>query len=119
MRKTTIIALTSAALSLSFAGLAAAQNTPPAAAAAPAAPAAAAGTVAAGLTIDSPISDLLDNPGAKAVIQKDLPKLIDYPQLDMIKSMSLRQISQYPQAELDDAKLKVIQTDLDAAATAK
>lgn len=103
MRKTTTLAL-AASLALAFGGLAAAQ-----------APAAAA---PAALNIDSPIGDLLDNAGAKAVIQKDLPALIEYPQLDMIKSMSLRQISQYPQANLDDAKLAAIQKDLDSAAGA-
>ncbi len=108
MRKT--LALASAALCLSFAGLAAAQ-TP-----APAAPAAPAAAPAAALSIDSPIDDLLNNPSAHAVLAKDMPKLLTYDQLDMIKSMSLRQISQYPQAELDDAKLKAIQGDLDAAA---
>ena len=115
MRKT--LALASAALCLSFAGLAAAQTPAPAApAAAPAASAASAAAPAAALTIDSPIDDLLNNPGAKAVLAKDMPKLLTYDQLDMIKSMSLRQISQYPQAELDDAKLQAIQNDLTTAA---
>lgn len=112
MRKT--LALASAALCLSFAGLAAAQTPAPAAPAA--APAASAAAPAAALTIDSPIDDLLNNPGAKAVLAKDMPKLLTYDQLDMIKSMSLRQISQYPQAELDDAKLQAIQNDLTTAA---
>ena len=108
MRKLITVALAGAALSLALTGLAAAQDAAtPAASTVPAKP--------ASLTIDSPISDLLDNPGAKGVIQKDKPDLITYPELDMIKSMSLRQISQYPQANLDDAKLKAIQADLDAA----
>ncbi|MDR3506532.1 MAG: hypothetical protein P4L64_01415 [Caulobacteraceae bacterium] len=110
MRKLLSLAAAGAALALTGATLAVAQT-----AAAPE-PAPAAKTDP--LTIDSPIGDLLDNPGAKTVIQKDLPALIDYPQLDMIKSMSLRQISQYPQANLDDDKLKAIQADLDAAAKA-
>ncbi|QUD88859.1 hypothetical protein [Phenylobacterium montanum] len=116
MRKTTILALAGAAFSLAFAGVAAAQNTPAPAAPAATAPAAPA---AGALTIDSPIEDLLNNAGAKAVLAKDMPKLLAYDQLDMIKSMSLRQISQYPQAELDDTKLNAIQTDLNAAASAK
>ena len=106
MRKT--LALAGAALCLSCASLAVAQT------AAPAAPAAA---QPAKLDIDSPIGDLLDNPVAKAVLAKDMPKLLAYDHLDMIKSMSLRDISQYPQAELDEGKLKAIQSDLDAAAS--
>ena len=69
----------------------------------------------AGLSIQSPISDLLANPAAVDVLNKDMPGLTTYPQLDMIKSMSLKQIAQFPQAHLDDAKLKAIQADLDAA----
>lgn len=61
------------------------------------------------------IGDLLSHPASKAVIAKDLPKLIEYPGLDQIKDMTLRDISAYPQAELDDAKLSTIQKDLDAA----
>lgn len=112
MRKTTTLAAAATALGLGLAGLGFASQA--SAQTAPAAPAAAPAGV---LTIDSPISDLLDNPGAKGVLQKDMPKLLTYEGLDSIKSMSLRQISQYPQAELDDAKLATLQTDL-AAATA-
>ena len=115
MRKTTTLAAATAALGLGLVGLGFASQA--SAQTAPAAPAAAAPAPAGVLTIDSPISDLLDNPGAKGVLQKDMPKLLTYEGLDSIKSMSLRQISQYPQAELDDAKLQTLQTDL-AAATA-
>jgi len=69
----------------------------------------------AGLSIESPIRDLLANPAAVDVLNKDMPGLTTYPQLDMIKSMSLKQIAQFPQAHLDEAKLKAIQADLDAA----
>jgi hypothetical protein len=61
------------------------------------------------------IGDLLADPSAKAVLTKDMPKLIDYPGLDQIKGMTLRDISVYPEAELDDTKLASIQKDLDAA----
>lgn len=61
------------------------------------------------------IGDLLTDPGAKAVMEKDMPKLVSYPGLDQIKGMTLRDISVYPEAELDDAKLASIQKDLDAA----
>ena len=62
------------------------------------------------------IGDLVSNPASSAVLKKDLPKLLDYPGLDDIKGLTLRAISAYPEAELDDAKLKAIQTDFDATA---
>lgn len=65
----------------------------------------------------TPIGDLLANAGAKAVLEKDMPKLVAYPALDQIKGMTLRDISAYPEAELDDAKLAAIQKDLDGAKT--
>jgi hypothetical protein len=64
----------------------------------------------------TPIGDLLASPTGKAVLTKDMPALITYEGLDQIKGMTLRDISVYPEAQLDDAKLKAIQADLDAAA---
>lgn len=64
----------------------------------------------------TPIGDLMANPAAKAVLQKDMPQLVSYPGLDQIKDMTLRGISVYPEAQLDDAKLKAIQADFDGAA---
>ncbi len=80
---------------------------------APATPIPAAGPLSVEKT---PIGDLLADPNGKAVLTKDMPDLISYPGLDQIKSMTLRDISVYPEAQLDDAKLKAIQADLDAAA---
>jgi hypothetical protein len=70
----------------------------------------------AGSVESTSIGDLLANAADHAVLAKDMPKLIDYPGLDDIKGMTLRMISAYPEAELDDAKLKAIQADFDAAA---
>jgi len=53
------------------------------------------------------------------VLQKDMPQLVSYPGLDQIKDMTLRAISVYPEAQLDDAKLKAIQADLNGAAATK
>ena len=61
------------------------------------------------------IGDLLASDPSKAVIAKDMPALVAYPGLDQIKGMTLRAISAYPEAQLDDAKLAMIQKDLDAA----
>jgi hypothetical protein len=69
-------------------------------------------------SVDWPIADLLTDTGAHAVLAKDLPKLLTYDGLDGIKQMSIRNISKFPQAEIDDAKLAAIQTDLAALAPA-
>ena len=65
-------------------------------------------------SVDWPISDLLADTGAHAVLAKDLPALLSYDGLDQIKAMSIRQISQFPQANIDAPKLASIQADLAA-----
>ena len=97
--KSTLLAIAAAATLL--AGAASAQTAIPAAAGA--------------MSVESStIGDLIADDSSKAVIAKDLPQLLAYPGLDQIKGMTLRAISAYPEAQLDDAKLKMIQTDLDA-----
>ena len=94
--------LAAAAVAILAAGAASAQT------AIPAAPGA--------MSVESTtIGDLMDNAASKAVLTKDYPQLIAYPGLDQIKGMTLRAIEAYPEAQLDDAKLKTIQADLDAA----
>ena len=100
-----------AGLALTLAALGAHAQT----AAAPAAPAAIPSAPGAMSVENTTIGDLLADPGGKAVLEKDMPKLVSYPGLDQIKGMTLRGISVYPEAELDDAKLAAIQKDLDAA----
>lgn len=72
---------------------------------------------AAGVGIDAPIRDLLNNPATLAVLKRDMPGMVDNPQLDMARSMSLRQVAEFPEAGLDEAKLKLLQADLAAATT--
>jgi len=60
------------------------------------------------------IADLVANPKTNAVLEKDWPVVKQAP-LDQVGSQTLRALSAYPQAELDDAKLKQIQADFDAA----
>ena len=108
MRKSIIIGLAALSLGVAAAGATFAQtpapapdvNTPAAKTGAP--------------SVDWPIGDLLADPGAHAVLAKDLPALLTSDGLDMIKGMSLRNISQYPQAQIDDAKLASLQADLAA-----
>lgn len=103
-----IFAAAAGAALIAAAGLAAAQDAPPI----PAAP-------GAPSVENTPIGDLVDNPAAHKVLEKDLPQLLAYPGLDGIKTMTLRGISVYPEANLDDAKLKAIQADLNTTAPAK
>jgi hypothetical protein len=95
----------SAALVLAITGLAAtpALAADGAAAAAPAAPA---------LSSETPLGDLLDNPAAKAVLQKHIPDMIANPQIEMARSMSLKQMQGYAGDALPDAKLAEIDADL-------
>jgi hypothetical protein len=65
-------------------------------------------------SVDWAIGDLLADPGAKAVLDKDLPNMSSDPRLDMVRSMSLRTVAQFPEAQIDDAKLSAIQADLAA-----
>jgi hypothetical protein len=101
-----------AACALSLAGAALAQDAAPAAAAAP--DAAAAPAKAGPPSVDWTVQDLLADPAAKAVIDKDLPGMEADPRLDMVKSLSLRAVAQYPEAQIDQAKLDAIQSDLAA-----
>jgi hypothetical protein len=73
---------------------------------------------AAEVGIDTPIRDLLNNPATLAVLQKDMPGMVDNPRLDMVRSMSLRQVAEFPEAGLDEARLKKIQADLEATTVA-
>ncbi len=103
-------------MKLLIAGLAAIALAAPAGAVLAAdAPAHAVSTPAKASVETTSIGDLLANPASKAVLEKDMPALITYQGLDQIKGMTLRDISKYPQANLDDAKLAAIQTDLDAS----
>jgi hypothetical protein len=85
----------------------------PALAQAPAPAAAPAAAPAGPLSVEkTPISTLWANPAAKAVLLKELPPLEQY--LDQIKDMTLAQVAPMSQGAIDDAKLKAIQTQLDA-----
>ena len=103
MKITTIAALAAVAT------LAAAPAFAQAPAPAPAAPAAAAGPLSVEKT---PIGTLWANPASKAVLLKELPTLEQY--MDQIKDMTLAQVAPMSQGAIDDAKLKVIQAQLDA-----
>jgi len=87
-----------------------AQTTP--GAAAPKAPAAAPQPAAKYNTTDTPIGDLLDNPAAKAIIEKNIPGMTSNDQIDMARGMSLRAIQAYAPDDVTDARLAAIDADL-------
>jgi hypothetical protein len=73
------------------------------------APAAAAAT---GFSVEkTPISDIIKNDAAKAVIEKALPPISQF--YDQIGAMTLAQVAPMSQGALDDAKLKEIQAEFD------
>ena len=109
MRNTFTAALLAATLAVGSSRAVLAQDAGP--------PAAAATTATAPTgppSVEWTVQDLLANPGAKAVLEKELPGLEADPRLDMVKSMSLKSVAQYPEAQIDDAKLAAIQADLAA-----
>ena len=103
MRKILAIGLMGAALGLSLATVAQAQDMTPAVKSGPP-------------SVDWPIQDLMADPITMAVITKDLPDLPTSQYLEMIKPLSIRTIAKYPQANIDQAKLDAISADLTAAA---
>lgn len=97
--KTFALVLLAAALSP---GAAIAQ-TPPA----PAAAAAPAYTVA-----DTDIGTLLDNPAAKAILDKHMPEFSANPQIDMARGMTLKAVQAYAADKITDEALVKIDADL-------
>jgi hypothetical protein len=65
-------------------------------------------------SIDWTMQDLLADPAAKAVLEKDIPGISDDPRLGMVMAMTLRAVAQYPEAQIDQAKLDRIAADLAA-----
>jgi para-nitrobenzyl esterase len=66
-------------------------------------------------TVDkTTIADLLANPAAKAVVDKDLPGLTADPRLQQAMGMTLKDIEPYSEGKIDDAALTKVQQDFDA-----
>jgi hypothetical protein len=58
------------------------------------------------------IGTLLDDPVAKAVVDKHLPGFSANPQIDMARSMTLKSVQQYSPDTVTDKALADIQADL-------
>lgn len=61
---------------------------------------------------DTPIGDLLDNPAARAIVEKYLPDVVHGDQIDMARSMTLVAIQPYAPETITDEVLKKIDAEL-------
>ena len=64
-------------------------------------------------TLDTPIQDLVADPGAKAVLDKDLPGMSDDENFDKFKMLSLRSLQPQTGGQLTDAMLMKVASDFD------
>jgi hypothetical protein len=77
------------------------------------APTTAPAAAAAGYSVeDTDIGTLLDDPAAKAVLDKHIPGFSTKDQIDMARSMTLKGIQQYAPDMVTDKVLSDIQVDL-------
>lgn len=86
----------------------------PALAQSPAAPATAAASTTTApkyTTADTELGTLLDDPAAKAIIEKNIPGMTNNDQLDMARGMTLKAIQQYSPDDITDARLAAIDTE--------
>jgi hypothetical protein len=63
-------------------------------------------------TTDTPISDLIANPGAKAVLDKDIPGMSTNPSIDVVGGMTLRALQPTAPDKLSDKVLDQVDADL-------
>jgi hypothetical protein len=109
MKHTLVAGLAGLSLALSgLAGTAIAADSP--AAAATTAVAAAPAPVSVDKT---PISELVDNPATKAVLDKHIPGVAEHPSYDMFKGMTLAEVAPMSQGAVTGETLVAIQADLD------
>lgn len=63
-------------------------------------------------TAETPLGTLLDDPAAKAVLEKYLPQLVNGGQADQARPLTLRAIQQYAPDQFTDKLLDAIDADL-------
>ena len=61
----------------------------------------------------STIEELVANPAAKAILDKDVPMLTSHPAFDQFKAMTLKALQPLSQGVLTDEILATVQADLD------
>ena len=85
-------------------------------AAEPSPPAAAKATTAYSVE-DTDIGTLLDDPAARAILDKQIPGMTTNPQIEMARSFTLRQIQQFAADQVTDEVLAKIDADFKALGT--
>ncbi|WP_420139965.1 carboxylesterase/lipase family protein [Sphingomonas sp.] len=70
-------------------------------------------------SLTTPIGTMLDDPAAKAVLEKRIPMLINSPQIGMARSQTLAALQPYMPTMLTDDMLKSIDSDLAAVPVRK
>lgn len=61
-----------------------------------------------GLSTNSTVKELLDNPRSRAFMEEKMPELLKHPALGMIRGMSLRAIAPFSDGKLNDETLASI-----------
>ena len=69
---------------------------------------------ATGLSLDTPIEQIVAVPAGKAVLDKDIPGLTTHPAYDQFKGMSLKEVQPMSQGAITDPMLAKTGTDLAA-----
>ena len=62
-------------------------------------------------TAETDLGTLLDNPAAKAIIEKHIPGMTTNDQVDMARGMTLKAIQQYSPDDVTDQRLAAIDAD--------
>ncbi|HEY0266269.1 MAG TPA: hypothetical protein VGC16_05915 [Rhizomicrobium sp.] len=68
----------------------------------------------AGYTQDTPVEKIAADPSAKAILDKDIPGLLDDARYPLFKSMSLKQMQQASDGDLSRETVDKTVTDLQA-----
>jgi hypothetical protein len=90
-----------------------ASQTPPPAATAPP-PAGPATASAKALSVNTPVSAIAANPAGKAVLEQDLPGLLERPEYSIFKNMTLKALAGMSNGKITPQKLDQVQHDLQA-----
>lgn len=62
-------------------------------------------------TAETEIGTLLDDPAAKAIVEKHIPGMTTNEQIDMARAMTLKVVQQYAPDTVTDARLAAIDAD--------
>lgn len=70
-----------------------------------------AGAQVAYSTTETDLGTLLDDPAARAVLEKHVPSLVSSSQIDMARSMTLKALQQFASDTITDTSLAAIDAD--------